>query len=65
MEKLRERQARRKQPEAVTEPKVMPAPEEKKLAVGDSVHPLSGQLGDVTQALQAGQNFDEVAANPS
>ena len=42
MEKLRERQARRKQPEAVTEPKVMPAPEEKKLAVGDTVR-LKGQ----------------------
>ena len=42
MEKLRERQARRKQPKAVTEPKVMPAPEEKKPAVGDAVR-LKGQ----------------------
>lgn len=42
MEKLRERQARRKQPKTVTEPKAMPVAEEKKLAVGDAVR-LKGQ----------------------
>lgn len=42
MEKLRERQARRKQPKTVTELKAMPVAEEKKLAVGDAVR-LKGQ----------------------
>ena len=42
MEKLRERQARRKQSKVVPEPKAMPAPEEKKPAVGDAVR-LKGQ----------------------
>lgn len=42
MEKLRERQARRKQSKVVPEPKAMPVAEEKKLAVGDTVR-LKGQ----------------------
>lgn len=42
MEKLRERQARRKQSKVVPEPKAMPVAEEKKLAVGDAVR-LKGQ----------------------
>ena len=42
MEKLRERQARRKQSKVVPEPKAMPVAEEKKPAVGDTVR-LKGQ----------------------
>ena len=42
MEKLRERQARRKQSKVVPEPKAIPVAEEKKPAVGDAVR-LKGQ----------------------